>query len=61
MSQQNPFANPLFRYGVALSGALVVAFVAYSYLEGTTQLVAYAVAALDLLVTPQILKRAGAQ
>jgi hypothetical protein len=60
MSQQNPFASPLVRYGIGASGALIVAFVAYSYLDGTIQLLAYAVAVLDLLVTPQILKRAAA-
>jgi len=61
MSAQNPFANPLIRYGIGASGALVIAFVAYNYLDGTVQLVAYAIALLDLLVTPQILKRAGEQ
>jgi hypothetical protein len=60
MSQQNPFANPVVRYGIGLSGALVVAAVGYLYLEGTTQLLAYLIAVLDLLVTPQILKRATA-
>ncbi len=59
MSAGNPFANPLIRYGIGASGALVIAFIAYSFLEGTTQLVAYGIALLDLLVTPQILKRAG--
>lgn len=58
MSQQNPFANPVLRYGIGLSGAVVVAAVGYLYLEGTTQLLAYLIAVLDLLVTPQILKRA---
>ena len=55
---QHPFANPLIRHGIGLSGAVVVALVAYLFLDGTTQLVAYGIAALDLLVTPQILKRA---
>ncbi|WP_459194254.1 hypothetical protein [Halosimplex sp. J119] len=59
MSQPNLLMNPLFRYGMAASGAAVVAVVAYLYLEGTTQLVAYGVAALDVLVTPQILKHAA--
>jgi hypothetical protein len=57
---QHPFANPLVRHGIGLSGAVVVALVAYLFLDGTVQLVAYAIAALDLLVTPQILKRAVA-
>jgi len=56
---QTPFANPAIRYGIGASGALVIAVVAYLFLDGTTQLVAYAVALVDLLVTPQILKRAA--
>lgn len=58
MSQQHPFANPAFRHAIGLSGALIMAFVAYSYLEGTIQLAVYGVALVDALVTPQILKRA---
>ncbi|GGL36412.1 hypothetical protein EFA46_012570 (plasmid) [Halarchaeum sp. CBA1220] len=60
MAQQNPFTNPAIRYAIGLSGALVIAFVAYSFLDGTTQLIAYAIAVLDLLVTPQILKQVSA-
>jgi len=59
MSQQNPFANPLVRYGIGASGAAVIAFVAYSYLDGTAQLAAYGVALVDLFITPQLLKHAG--
>ena len=60
MSQQSPFANPVVRYAVGATGAIAVAAVAYLFLDGTVQLVAYAIAALDLIVTPQILKRAAA-
>ncbi|WP_135363142.1 hypothetical protein [Halosimplex halophilum] len=56
---QNPLASPAVRYGIGASGALAVAVVAYLFLDGTTQLVAYAVAVLDMIVTPQILKRAA--
>jgi hypothetical protein len=59
MAQGNPFSSPAVRYGIGASGALVVAFVAYAFLDGTVQLVAYLIAALDLIVTPQILKRAA--
>ncbi|WP_436928840.1 hypothetical protein [Halosimplex halobium] len=59
MSQQNPLANPAIRYGIGASGALAIAVVAYLFLDGTAQLIAYAVAVLDLVVTPQILKRAA--
>jgi uncharacterized membrane protein len=60
VSQQHPFANPAVRYAVGASGAIVVAGIAFLLLEGTTQLVAYAIAVLDLLVTPRILKHAVA-
>lgn len=58
MSQQNPMASPAMRYGIGLSGALLVAFVAYTYLDGTAQLAAYAVAVVDAVVTPWVLKQA---
>jgi hypothetical protein len=60
VSQHSPLANPVVRYAVGATGAIAVAAVAYLFLDGTVQLVAYAIAALDLLVTPQILKRAAA-
>jgi len=60
MSHQNPLTNPAIRDAIGASGALIVAAVAYALLDGTVQLAAYAVAALDLLVTPQLLKRAAA-
>lgn len=60
MSQQNPFANPIVRHAIGATGAIAIAAIAYLVLDGTVQLVAYAIAALDLLVTPQILKRAAA-
>jgi hypothetical protein len=52
----HPFANPVVRYAVAASGAVAVGAVAYLFLSGIVQLVAYVIAAIDLLVTPQILK-----
>lgn len=58
MSQQNPLANPVLRYGIGISGAIVVGAVGYFFLEGTTQLLVYLIAVLDLLVTPQLLNRA---
>ena len=51
--------NPIFRWGVGLSGAVVVAAVAYFFLSGTVQLVAYGIAALDAIATPLILKQAA--
>ncbi|MFB6298158.1 MAG: hypothetical protein ABEH56_06530 [Salinirussus sp.] len=57
--QENPLANPIVRHGIGVTGAAVVAAVALLYLDGTVRLAALAIAALDLIVTPQILKRAA--
>lgn len=53
--------NPTVRWGIGLSGALVVAAISFRFLSGTVQLVAYGIALLDILVTPQILKMAAEQ
>ncbi|WP_165857891.1 hypothetical protein [Halonotius pteroides] len=53
--------NPIFRWGVGLSGAVVVAAVSYFFLTGTVQLVAYGIAAFDGVMTPLVLKRAAAE
>ena len=54
----SPFASPLVRYGMSFVSAAVVAVVAFTLLEGTIRYVALGIAALELVVTPQILKRA---
>jgi hypothetical protein len=59
MSQENPFTNPALRYGVGAVGALAIAVLAYSFLDGTTQLVAYGIAVLDFLLVPQFLNYAA--
>jgi hypothetical protein len=59
VSRQNPLTNPILRYAIGATGAIAVAAIASLLLDGTVQLVAYAVAALDLVVTPQVLKRAA--
>ncbi|MFP4218038.1 MAG: hypothetical protein ACLFR6_04260 [Salinarchaeum sp.] len=59
MAQANPFASPIVRYGIAGSGAAIAAGVAYFLLSGTIQYVVYAIAVLDFLITPQILRRAA--
>jgi hypothetical protein len=57
-AQENPLERPLVRHGIGVSGALIVAFVAFAFLEGTIQLLAYGIALLDAIVTPQILRMA---
>jgi len=51
--------NPAVRWGIGLSGGLTVAAVAFFFLIGTVQLVAYGIALLDALLTPLILKQAA--
>ncbi|MFC7041952.1 hypothetical protein [Halonotius sp. GCM10025705] len=53
--------NPIFRWGIGLSGAIMVAAVSYFFLTGTVQLVAYGIAALDAVMTPLILKQAATE
>jgi len=51
------FQNPLVRYGIAIPSAVVVAAVGFFVFDGIAQLFAFALAAMELLVLPQILKR----
>jgi hypothetical protein len=53
-----PLDNPVFPYAIGIGGAAVMAAVAFLYLDGTIMYAVLAVAVVDALVTPQILKRA---
>jgi hypothetical protein len=53
-----PLHNPLVRHGVGVVSAAVVVAIAFTVLEGTARYVALAIAAFELVVTPQILKYA---
>lgn len=55
----NIFANPKIRFGIGISGALIMAAVAIVYLEGITRQVVLIVAILDAVITPKILKMAS--
>jgi len=60
MSQATLFHNPLIRWGMPVTGAAVAIGIAFFILDDrTVQLAIVGVAALHLLVTPQILKRAA--
>jgi hypothetical protein len=52
------FDNPAIRYGISLINATIIAIIAFTFLEGTIRWVALGIAALELIVTPQILKHA---
>ncbi|MFA1609866.1 hypothetical protein [Halobellus rubicundus] len=55
----SPFQSPVVRYGLSISNALIIAGIAYFFLDGTIRWVALGIAVLEVIVTPQILKRAG--
>lgn len=54
----SPFENPAVRYGLSIINAAMVAAVALLLLDGTIRLIALGIAVLEVVVTPQILKRA---
>jgi hypothetical protein len=53
------FSNPALRYGICFVNAIVIAIIAFTFLEGTIRWVALGIAALEVIVTPQILKQAA--
>lgn len=54
----HPFENPLVRYGIGLSGAIVIIAIALAYLEGVAFYAALAVAVVDAVATPKVLEYA---
>lgn len=54
--------NPLFRHGIVLMSTVAVVAVAFLFVENNRlRIVVLGIAAVDLIVTPQILKRAAKQ
>ncbi|MFB6252507.1 MAG: hypothetical protein ABEI27_12635 [Halobellus sp.] len=53
------FESPVVRYGMSFVSAAAVAVVAFTLLDGTIRWVALGIAALELVVAPQILKQAA--
>jgi hypothetical protein len=51
--------NPAVHYGVPLFNAAIIAAIALTLLDGTVRWVALGIAILEVVVAPQILKRAG--
>jgi hypothetical protein len=52
------FDSPAIRYDISFVNAAVIALIAFAFLEGTIRWVALGIAALEVVVTPQILKHA---
>jgi hypothetical protein len=53
----SPLNSPVIRYGYACMSAAIIAVIAFTVLDGTIKWVALGIAVIELVVTPQILKR----
>jgi len=53
----SPFESPAVRYGLGIINAGIIAVVALALLEGTIRLVVLSISVLEVVLTPQILKR----
>lgn len=54
----SPLESPVIRYGIGIISASIAALVAFAFVDGTIRWVILGVAAIDLVVTPQILRLA---
>lgn len=52
------FDSPAIRYSISFVNAAVIALIAFVFLEATIRWVALGIAALEVIVTPQILRHA---
>jgi len=57
----SPLDIPLVRYGFGLSSAVVLTIIALLFLDGMMRWLVLGIAALEVVVTPQILKLAAEQ
>ena len=53
----SPFESQAVRYGLGIINAAIIAVVALALLEGTIRLVVLGIALLEVVLTPQVLKR----
>ena len=51
--------QPVFHYGIPLINAVIVAVVGFVVFSGLARLLALAIAVVEVIVVPQILKRAA--
>lgn len=49
--------KPIIRYGYPLVTAAIIVLIAFFLLDGTIRWIALGIAVLEIIVTPQILKR----
>jgi hypothetical protein len=57
----NPLESPLFRYGVGIAGAILVAVVGTLFVEPPIRYLVYGIAFLDVIITPWVLGKAMEQ
>ncbi|MFC7078245.1 hypothetical protein [Haloarcula halophila] len=50
--------SPLVQYGLPAINAVIITVIAFAFLDGTIRWAALGIAALEVIVVPQILKRA---
>ncbi|ELZ95963.1 hypothetical protein C440_06722 [Haloferax mucosum ATCC BAA-1512] len=56
----SPLSNPLVHYGIGLVSTAVILLIAFTVVEDSTvRWLMVGIAVLELVVTPQILKRVG--
>lgn len=51
--------RPVFHYGIPLVNAVIVAVIGFTVFSGVARLFAFALAGVEVVVVPQILKRAA--
>lgn len=57
----SPLETPAFRYGMGIASAVVLTFVAFTYLGGTMRWLVFGLAVIEILVVPQVMKLAATQ
>lgn len=53
------FDSPAVRYGMSIANGAVIAGIAFAFLDGAVRWLALGIAALEVAITPRILKHAG--
>ena len=53
------FERPVFHYGIPVIQAVIVAVIGFTVFSGVARLFALALAAIGVMIMPQILKRAA--
>ena len=51
--------RPVVRYGIALTQAVMVAAIGFTFFTGVARLFAFGLAVMAVIMTPQVLKRAA--